>query len=126
MQTVTVHKTELKKIIEENRAAHKGIFEEAVEGYREMVTKDLESHLERVASGSLVKIYISHPVPGDHTGDYDRVLRMIEMSIGEEIVISQVDFARYVMDDWDWKEAFIDTANSYTGGKFGKPTRYDR
>lgn len=45
--------------------------------------------------------------------------------MGQELVLTERDFAQYVMDDWGWQHEFV--ANSYgsqrASGKFGN-SRY--
>jgi hypothetical protein len=72
MQTITVSKPDLLKILQENRDKHR-----------------------------------------DHTPDYDRIIRMVTMHIGDTFDLTESDFQAYVMDDWSWKRAFLDTSNSY-------------
>ncbi len=47
-------------------------------------------------------------------------IAMIEMSIGETVVLTEGDFAQYVMDDWGWQDQFLsNTYGSKTAtGKF--------
>lgn len=111
--TVKVDKNELRKVIEENRTNHRQVFEEAVEGYRKKVTADLEAHVDRLKKNKIYRVSLSYPVPEDHTADYDRVLRMLEMHQSDVIDIAQDDFASYVMDDWGWKDQFVGTTSQY-------------
>ena len=39
---------------------------------------------------------------------------MTEMSIDDTIILSEDEFAMYVMDQWRWKEAFNDSTLPYT------------
>ena len=40
---------------------------------------------------------------------------MIEMSVDENIEISEHDFACYILDDWGWKQNFMQTNAFYMG-----------
>jgi len=113
MKTVTVYVDKLNEIIGQNRDAHRAIFLKALEGYQRKVLALLEERIAELKSGKVISHYISMPVPEDHTKDYDRILRMIEMHVEDTIVISQEDFAKYVMDDWEWKEKFLTTTAFY-------------
>jgi len=114
MNTVKVKKAELSTIVAEKRRGHTKIVKEAIEGYRKQAMKLLEDHIERLKKGrhQIVQIYLTEPQ--DHTKDYDRVLKMIEMHIGPTIEISQTDFAKYVMDDWEWKQQFLSSNSTYS------------
>lgn len=112
MEDVTVDKLALLEAIRENRSKHRAIFEEAVAGYKDKALELLNGHIESVKSGRMTVIAVHLPVPEDHTKDYDRAIKMIEMSVGETIVLSELDFQNYVMDDWRWKQQFL-TSNSH-------------
>jgi hypothetical protein len=113
MKTVKVNKSALLSAVSENRDGHRKIFEEAVAGYKAEATRLLEGHLARIKDGKLVAVFVQLPVPLDHTRDYDRVLRMVNMSVDPEIELTEQDFAQYVMDDWMWKREFLNTAVTY-------------
>jgi hypothetical protein len=107
-------KDDLIGIVQKNRDAHRGIFEEAIEGYRKKVIEELEAHLDRVKAGEVRQIYVSYPKPDDHTRDYDRLLKMLDMTSENEVQLSEQQFGQYVLDDWDWKRQFIATNSAYS------------
>jgi len=113
MQNVEVQKGELLQIVQTNRANHRDIFEEALVGYHKALTEALEQRLADVKAGRPVKLYFDLPEPKDQTKDYDRVVRMIEMSVNDHITLTQEEFAQYVMDDWRWRAEFIETTSNY-------------
>lgn len=115
MQKVTVKKADLVAAVEKNRAGHRKIFEEALDGYKAKQVELLEAQLKRLRAGKrlpMMGYYL--PVPEDHTKDYDRVLRMLEMSLFDVVEISQEDFAKYVMDDWEWRRSFLASNSAYS------------
>lgn len=114
MKTVTVVKADLVKRIEKNRAGHRKIFEEAVEGYKKEAVKLLEQHIKRIQTGKLEEVAVRLPQPRDHTSDYDRVLEMLAMHVEDQIEIDEDAFASYVMDDWSWKQQFLATNAAYS------------
>ncbi len=114
MDKVTVRKTDLLAALRENREAHRDIFNEACEGYQAEAIRLLEEHLQRIRQGKREQVYVVLPVPADHTKDYDRVIRMVEMSVDDEIDLEANDFASYVMDDWRWKREFLTSNATYS------------
>lgn len=106
MKIVRVKKAELLAILQKNRAEHREIFLEAQEGYKKTVIAELEKALEEARSGKKITRGISFATPVDQTKDYDRAIRMIEMSTEDIIELTENDFAQYVMDDWSWKNTF--------------------
>lgn len=111
MEKVTVRKDELMEALQENRAKHEAIFLEAVEGYKAEAVRQLEEHIDRIRAGKLPEIFVRLAAPANHTREYDRAIRMLEMEVGDQVDIDAHSFGCYVMDDWDWKRQFL-TSNS--------------
>lgn len=109
-----VDREDLLEVIKKNREQHTKIFEEAVEGYRTQAIKMLEAHIQRVKTGNLIEVSVRIPRPEDHTLDYDRVIRMLEMTSTDPITLSEHEFAEYVMDDWNWKRHFLESNSAYS------------
>lgn len=120
MREVTVAKDELREAVQANRDEHRKIFEEAVEGYKTRAVTLLEEHIERIKKGKLERVQVVLPVPVDHTSDYDRVLRMIDMSVEDEIALDESAFTQYVMDDWSWQHEFLTTSSGYSASALAK------
>jgi hypothetical protein len=125
MKEVTVNKQELLTILRQNRADHRAIFEEALDGFARTAERLLQQRLDLLRAGQRRTVQVILPVPEDHTTDYDRAIKMVEMSVGDTLTLAERDFAQYVMDDWGWQREFI--SNSYgstrASGKFGS-SRY--
>jgi len=117
MESVKVKKSELLAKLEENRAAHRAVFEEALEGYREAVIKELEVMLTDARKGKLIRRTVNLVEPMDQTKDYDRAIAMLKMSQDEIISINESDFACYVLDNWRWRDQFIASNSSYLKNK---------
>ena len=114
MRAIRVDKDDLLKKVQKNRDAHRGIFEEAVEGYRKRSVEILEEHIQKIKAGKLEEVHVRLPRPSDHTKDYDRVIEMLEMHEDTSIEIDEDHFASYVMDDWSWKNEFLATNSTYS------------
>jgi len=115
MKNILVTKTHLLEKLKENRAAHRGIFEEAVEGYRSEAVKQLEAHIERIKSGKMPTVFVRLEAPEDHTDEYDVVIGMLEMDLDDRVELTQADYRAYVMDDWNWKNQFLTSNSLYSG-----------
>lgn len=116
MNTVKVNRTQLLEKLRENRENHRALFEQAIESYRKFMVAELESRIKDITSGKQIDHYIRLVAPSDHTEDYDRIILMAEMSLSDEIELTQQHFGWYVMDQWQWKNDFANTANTYTAG----------
>ena len=113
MKTVSVNRHELISELTVNRDQHRGVFEEALAGYRARLTVELERRIRDVSKGRRIDHHIRLPEPEDHTADYDRIIKMAEMSVRDTIELSDNEFAQYVMDQWHWKQGFTDSTAVY-------------
>ncbi len=110
---VTVKKTELLKAMRKNRSTHTATFLQAQKGYREAIIRELDVMLAEARGGKRIRRSVSLIEPEDHSKDYDRVIRMLEMSVQATIFISDHEFGCYVQDDWGWKESFTNSTQGY-------------
>lgn len=114
MSVVTVKKDELLETVRANRANHRKIFLEAVDGFRAKAIELLNERLKEAVAGRRVDVSIRLPRPVDQTRDYDKIIKMLEMSVDDEIELTQQEFAQYAMDDWSWKKQFSHINKAYT------------
>lgn len=113
MENVKINKIELLTKIKENLTKHRAVFEEALEGYKKEVIKTLESRLEDARKGRRINLRIELVEPVDQTKEYQKVIKMLEMSVDNVIELSEYEFSCYVLDDWRWKDQFIASTSSY-------------
>lgn len=114
MDAVRVSKKTLLETLKKNRAEHRKIFLEALEGYRKEAIKQLEQQLERAKKGKKFDIYISLEQPQDQTKDYDRAIGMLELSLDTEVTLAESDYRNYVLDEWGWKGQFLSSNRAYS------------
>jgi len=114
MGVVTVERDALLAIVKGNREKHREIFLDAVKGFRDKVIEILEQRLADARAGRRLNVRINLPTPIDQTREYDRVIKMLEMSVDPRIELTQSEFSQYVMDDWSWKHQFSKTNSTYT------------
>lgn len=117
MELVKIKKSVLLETLKKNRKAHRAIFEEAQVGYRAEAIKLLDKALQDAREGRKIITFVSLKTPINQTSDYDRAIKMIEMSVDENIEISEHDFACYILDDWSWKQNVMTTNAFYIGKK---------
>ena len=115
MRTIEVDKPEFLERVGANRDNHRTVFEQALDGYRRRLERELRQRLHDLSRGRRIEQSIRLPEPEDHTDDYDRVLAMAQMSIRDTVELSENEFAMYVMDQWSWKQDFTDTTLRYLG-----------
>jgi len=112
---ITVKKQDLLTALKKNLETHRATFLDALEGYKASVIEELELSLKEAKAGKRYRKIIQFEEPWDHTKEYKRVIAMLEMSISEEVKISEMEFAQYVLDDWGWKEQFATVTSGYAG-----------
>lgn len=109
----TVRKDELLEILRENQARHRAVFEAALEGFRTEAQRQLNLTIDAIRKGSRRTVYVRLEAPEDHTRDYRRIVRMVEMHQDDTITLSEEDAACYIEDDWAWKRAWLANSGSY-------------
>lgn len=117
-----VDKDKLVTIVQNNRDNHRNLFEEAVEGYQKRARNELDKFINRLVGGDPVRISVHMSPPEDHTDDYNRALRMLELDTRSEIELDEEDAAQFLMDDWGWTNNF---AESYTSNTLKEYKRYN-
>lgn len=106
MESVNIDRGELLGVLKANRDAHRKIFLEAQEGYRKLAIKELEASIHAAKTGKRIQRSLTLIEPIDQTKEYERAIRMLEMSVDQTVQLSESDFQCYVMDEWRWKGQF--------------------
>lgn len=115
LDEVRVSKEDLLQALQANKTEHRQIFEESIDVWHKNVQEKLATMVEQAKKGpGFVELNVGLPRPDDHTKDYDRVIRMIEMSKDEEFELDARDFAQYVMDEWGWQAHFLSVSSNYS------------
>lgn len=113
MNSVKVTKANLRAVVTVNRGKHREEFDRAFMGYKQSCIDALEANLSAFKAGRAERLYLNENPPEDHTLDYDRVLKMLEMSVEDEVTLTAEAFQQYVMDDWGWKQAWAQSTAKY-------------
>jgi hypothetical protein len=114
MESVKVPKAALREKVQTNRDSHRAEFEKALEGYRLASINVLERNLALLKAGSSEQVVFDEQRPQDHTADYDRVLRMLDMSVEEAVELSSEAFDQYVLNNWHWRRDWLLSNAAYT------------
>lgn len=116
LSIITVKKQDLLKALNGNLEVHAREFRDALTGYHKAVTDELAKMLADAREGKEYRKVVNLSEPEDHTKDYERVIRMLEMSVQDEVRITEQEFSQYVLDEWGWKGRFIATSIAYKPG----------
>jgi hypothetical protein len=110
---IKVEKQRLIDTVTENRAEHRGQFLEAQQVYRERVIEELDKRLREVRNGSPITLGFRLPEPVDYTRYYDEALAGLDWEVEDQVYLSQDEFNRLVLNNWEWKQNFAATSLSY-------------
>lgn len=124
LQTVRVNKAELLERIKKNRADHRKIYEEAMDGWKKAVIAELDDMHRKALEGKDFVLAVRLERPEDHTDEYDTIIELLEMSLDEELELPYHEFANYALDKWGWQGRFLETSMSYgSSSAFSKASR---
>lgn len=51
--------------------------------------------------------------PENQASSYEKAIRMLDMSIHDEVELSEQEFCSYVLNDWGWKDSFKASNTAY-------------
>jgi hypothetical protein len=114
VQDVTVSVEELLEVLKANLERHKKVLTAAMDGYRRQVLSLLEEMIAELREGKVpsdVSVHLTRP--SDHTSEYHRVIKMLQMHKGDTVKLDETMFAQYVMDQWGWRRSWMRTSSSY-------------
>lgn len=114
--TIKCNKTTLVNKLEENRAKHTKLVDEAKIGYVEKALEALKKKQALLEEGKVVALTFNISPPMDKTGEYDTVLRMLELHQGQEIDLTFDDYQHFIEDKWEWREHWIAHNAIYSAG----------
>ena len=120
---VKVKRDELLIVLRKNREQHIKDYKEACAGYRQAalarideIFSDLRAKINGLKEGqtiAIIGLQFGLVVPVSHEKAYDQIIRMMEMSVDDEITLTCSQFGCFVMDDWDWKEQWSASNSMY-------------
>jgi hypothetical protein len=118
MDDSKITKENLLERLEANRARHREVFELAINAYKDKMTDLLENLIERAKNGQVIpqKALYDLPMPEDHTNDYDVAIEQLKLDVRKKFFLSERDFRRFVMDQWEWQQSFTSNTVAYTTG----------
>ena len=113
---VTVIKTELLEIVRKNLVEHLALFDKAEKAFRAKAIQEMEENLEKAKKGKEFSLVLSLHPPTSYEKDYNKIIRMLEMSTADEVSITETQFSQYVLNDWPWAKHFNSSVSTYVGG----------
>lgn len=118
MDNVTVEKSILIQELEKNYTAHKQEHQEAYEAWRTAKLIELKNWREALSHSEEIPEHSTLMRPVSYAKEYERAIKMVKMSVDEQIYLTQRDFSRYIMDEWEWVDTFNSVNSFYKSAQF--------
>jgi hypothetical protein len=111
LESVTIERNKLIEIVTANREKHVNAYTETMAEYKiKYRDRLLELHgLSERGTYDDVKLR----KPRTYVDDYDRALRMLELSVDNDITVTEHSFRQLVLDQWQWQHDFTETNALY-------------
>ncbi len=109
MRSVKLNRDELLNIVRNNKEKHIAEYNEAVEDYKNAAIKLAKENLKLANTRDLerlVQIKALPSAPVSYSDNYDRAIRMFELSVEHVIELDEHIFNQLVLDEWQWKQQF--------------------
>jgi hypothetical protein len=115
MKSVKMNRMTLLGIVKKNKETHVKLYEESVEDYKVAVVKVAQYNLEAAKTNDLEKMKFKQfpTTPISYENQYTKAIRMLELSIENEIDVEEDIFNQLVLDEWIWKNSFMTSGALY-------------
>lgn len=113
MKTVNVEKVDLIAKMTINLTQHKIDYADALEGYWKTLTKELQNLLASAMNENNIQYYIKAEKPKSYVNSYEKAIEMVKWETSNIIELTPQEFSRFVLDDWEWKESFLQSQMLY-------------
>ena len=119
MDTGNVSRGKLLEVLRKNRDRHVENYQIATEERELEIAATLKAELTKSRKDSNYKFpdKLLFPKCENYAAEYDRAIRMLEMSVDQIVELDNQQFDQLVMDNWSWQREFLRTANTYAAGK---------
>lgn len=118
MKRVLLDRVELLEIVRENQKKHVAEYQEAVTDFKKAVINVTKENLALARTGRLEEIRKIRSVPHapeSYQDSYTRAIRMLELSVEDQIELDEQVFNQLVLDEWQWKLSFTSMSATYKG-----------
>lgn len=115
IDNVRIKKEDLLSALKSNLEKHKSDVAEALELRRTQIKKRFDDEIFKLLDDPKYQSeqHINFPLPQDNSSEYERAIRMVEMTQDEIIELDEGQFDKLVMDNWYWKNDLITTSALY-------------
>lgn len=114
MNSTKIRKERLITIIQENLSKHELEYQAAITEYRAQVVAKLKTAIKAAQKNEDINFYeLNLPKPTSHSVEYQRALRMLELTEESVIELDNLSFQQLVEDEWDWSKTFKSVSSMY-------------
>lgn len=116
MKAVNIERQELLSIVNANKVKHVEEYNESVRDYKKAALQIAKDNFALVKTGKvedIARVKSMPPRPSSYENEYNRAIRMLELSVDEVIAVEQDVFNQLVLDEWDWKRSFVTNSTLY-------------
>ena len=116
MNSVKIDRDQLKTIVLENKQKHIAEYVEAVNDYKTAVLKIAKDNVKLAQTADMEKFKLIKTLPAapqSYENDYNRAIRMLELSVETVIELEDEIFNQLVLDEWNWKYSFSLSNTTY-------------
>lgn len=114
MRKVVVECERLLDAVRGNREKHEAEYEEACEHYRQQAAAAFGAKQAEANEGGLPDPRIDLKKPVHFLDQYDQAIEMLKMEQREKIELTEDEFQKLVLDEWNWSNQFERRTSSYT------------
>ena len=105
--------------LQKNRKRHIKNFKLAVEVYKREAEKLLNKMLRSIQGGKRISHTISLLAPVNYASEYDRMIRMFEITLDKKVVLTETQYNMIFGDLWHWQATFYSNTMRYLSGPAG-------
>jgi hypothetical protein len=110
MKEITVKKEDLIEAIESNMQKYKELYAAMKTKYFENSRELLYDAISKIEAGSEKRVIIDLHLPTNQEDGYKNVISMLKMDVSDTVTLDQNEYAKYVLNEWNWKKEFVASA----------------
>lgn len=109
----TIPRNRLLNILHSNREKHVKDYNAAMKIFKEDYLEKIDEIRDKADKEEIFPTHINVDKPVSYMTEYDRVIKMLELSDEERIKLDEATFDMFVNDNWDWKGHFLSNTVKY-------------
>lgn len=92
----------------------KRLYQKNVKDFKKQINKDLDLVSKKKKDGPFV--HLKNKFPEDHSDDYNRVIKQLELCVEDTVKLDSTEFDQYVRNKWSWRNSFLTSNSPYITG----------